>query len=153
MTCSDLLSSLCALGSFLPQDPVDDMLAMTNQAMLFLMLLGALMLKVQQGFSATGIYEEGYDAALVEAMLICSALAVAICAMVAIAFSVVGVLASRRDQDQVEGKHATDVDYPLDKAIASGGGNSSNNPPNAAQTLDAAASSELTPHQARKLII
>ena len=88
------------------------MLAMTNQAMLFLMLLGALMLKVQQGFSATGIYEEGYDAALVEALLICSALAVAICAIVAITLSVVGVLASHRDQ--AEGKHATDVDYPLD---------------------------------------
>ena len=115
------------------------MLATTNQAMLFLMLLGALMLKVQQGFSATGIYEEGYDASLVEALLICSALAVAICAMVAITFSVVGVLASRRDQ--AESKHATDVEHPLDKAIASGGGSSSNNP------------TELTPHQGKKLII
>jgi hypothetical protein len=131
------------------------MLAMTNQAMLFLMLLGALMLKVQQGFSATGIYEEGYDASLVEALLICSALAVAICAIVAITFSVVGVLASRRDQ--AEGTDATDVEYPLDKAIASGGVNSSNKPTNAAPTLAAAATSELTPHlrqhQAKKIVI
>jgi hypothetical protein len=127
------------------------MLAMTNQAMLFLMLLGALMLKVQQGFSATGIYEEGYDASLVETLLICSVLAVAICAIVAITFSVVGVLASRRDQ--AEGKHATDVDYPLNKAITGGGGNSSNNPTTAAPTLAAAATSELTPRQAKTLII
>ena len=121
------------------------MLAMTNQAMLFLMLLGALMLKVQQGFSATGIYEEGYDAALVEAMLICSALAVAVCAIVAITLSVVGVLASRRDQ--TEGKHATDVDYPLDEAI------NSNNPTKAAPPLAVAATSELTPQHAKKLVI
>ena len=36
------------------QDPIDDALAITNQAMLFLTLLGALMLKCIQGFISTG---------------------------------------------------------------------------------------------------
>jgi hypothetical protein len=33
------------------QDPVDDALAIANQAMLFVVLLGALALKSQQGFA------------------------------------------------------------------------------------------------------
>ena len=80
------------------QDPVDDTLAITNQAMLFVMVLGALLLKFKQGFSATGIYEEGYDATLIEALLIGSVTAVAIGAITAAGCSTFQVLASRNHQ-------------------------------------------------------
>ena len=98
------------------EDPVDDTLAITNQAMLFVMLSGALMLKFQQGFSATGIYEEGYDAALVEALLICSTLAVATCAIAAIGLSIFRILGSRRDQAE-DGRATATLDNEADGAV------------------------------------
>ena len=86
------------------EDPVDDMLAMTNQAMLFVMLLSALMLKVKQCFSATAIYayEEGYDATLVETLLVGSAVVVAISAITTVGFRTVLVLKSRRERAEAE---------------------------------------------------
>jgi hypothetical protein len=78
------------------KDPVDDTLAITNQAMLFMMLLGALMLKFKQGFSATGIYEEGYDATLIEALLVGSVATVAIGALAAVGFSTYQVIIASR---------------------------------------------------------
>ena len=52
--------------------PLDVAVAIWNQMMLFFTLLGALMIKFQQGFSATGVYEEGYDASFVNTLLIAS---------------------------------------------------------------------------------
>ena len=60
-------------------DDVDDKLAVLNQIMLFLTYLGALMIKFQTGFQATGVYEEGYSADFVSAMLIGSGIVVAFC--------------------------------------------------------------------------
>jgi hypothetical protein len=54
-------------------DPVDDQLAITNQIMLILTLVGALMIKFDQGFHATGVYEAGYSMDVVQGMLIASA--------------------------------------------------------------------------------
>jgi hypothetical protein len=70
------------------KDPADDTLAITTQIMLFLTLLGALMIKFDQGFAATGIYEEGYDTALVNTLLIGSAALVATSAVGSVAVSV-----------------------------------------------------------------
>jgi hypothetical protein len=70
------------------KDPADDTLAITTQIMLFLTLLGALMIKFDQGFAATGIYEEGYDTALVNTLLIGSAALVATSAIGSVAVSV-----------------------------------------------------------------
>ena len=98
------------------EDPVDDTLAITNQAMLFVMLSGALMLKFQQGFSATGIYEEGYDATLVEALLICRTSAVATCAIAAIGLSIFRTLGSRRDQAE-DGRATATLDNEADGAV------------------------------------
>jgi hypothetical protein len=59
-------------------DDVDDKLSIVNQITLFLTYLGALMIKFQQGFKATGVSEEGYSADFVAVMLIGSALVVAL---------------------------------------------------------------------------
>eukprot|EP00935_MAST-01C_sp_MAST-1C-sp1_P002379 g2379.t1 len=50
-----------------------------QKIMLFLTYLGALMIKFQTGFQATGVYEEGYSADFVSAMLIGSGIVVAFC--------------------------------------------------------------------------
>ncbi len=55
---------------------VDNVQAIWTQLMLFFTLLGALMVKFEQGFLATGIYEDGYTTDTVNAMLIGSTLLV-----------------------------------------------------------------------------
>jgi hypothetical protein len=65
-------------------DPMDDTLAIMNQAMLFTTLLGALMLKIDQAFSSTGVYEEGYDMNVVNLLLLGSVATVALSAAVAV---------------------------------------------------------------------
>jgi hypothetical protein len=60
---------------------VDDVLAILDQSMLFLVLVGALMLKVQQGFDSNGVFGEGYNSSFVTAMLITSTAIVTIAAL------------------------------------------------------------------------
>ena len=77
-------------------DRVDDTLAIANQAMLFLTLLGALMLKFHHGFSSMGVYEEGYDPVLVTTTLIGCVIVVAIGAAVAAVVSTVDEIRQQR---------------------------------------------------------
>jgi hypothetical protein len=88
------------------KDPIDDALAITNQAMLFLTLLGALMLKCIQGFISTGVYEEGYNTTFVNGMLVASAAVVALGAIGAVLLSVLQT--HKQLQDEADGADCTE---------------------------------------------
>jgi Ca2+/H+ antiporter len=88
------------------KDPVDDALAITNQAMLFLTMLGALMIKCIQGFISTGVYEKGYDATFVNGLLVASAIVVALGAVGAVLFSVLRT--HKQLQDEADGADRTE---------------------------------------------
>jgi hypothetical protein len=87
-------------------DPVDDMLSVMNQSMLFLTLLGALMLKFHQGFKATGVYEEGYDLIFVNMLLIGSAALVVMLTVAAVVRSTLGAVALHRAREQKNSRDA-----------------------------------------------
>jgi hypothetical protein len=85
---------------------VDDGLAILDQSMLFLVLVGALMLKVSQGFDSNGVFGEGYSSGFVTAMLITST-AVVTLAGVAVLLAVImnemlGSMRARADAEQTE---------------------------------------------------
>ena len=85
---------------------VDDGLAILDQSMLFLVLVGALMLKVEQGFDSNGVFGEGYSSGFVTAMLITST-AVVTLAGVAVLLAVIlnellGSMRARADAEQTE---------------------------------------------------
>jgi hypothetical protein len=86
------------LTNCLPYDePLDNTLAITNQVMLFVTLLGALMLKFHQGFSSTGVTEEGYDMDVVNFLLLGSVAAVGAVVAVTVTSSAVPL---RKGQSQ-----------------------------------------------------
>jgi hypothetical protein len=88
-------------------DPLDNTLAIMNQAMLFVTLLGALMLKFHQGFSSTGVTEEGYDMNVVNFLLLGSVAVVAVSAMIAVVYSVISLRKTLSEQQQSDGEEAT----------------------------------------------
>jgi hypothetical protein len=72
--------------------------------MLFVTLLGALMLKFHQGFSSTGVTEEGYDMNVVNFLLLGSVAVVEVSAMIAVIYSTVSLRKTRSEQQQPGGK-------------------------------------------------
>jgi hypothetical protein len=111
-------------------DDVDDRLSIVNQVTLFLTYLGALMIKFQQGFKATGMAEEGYSADFVIVMLIGSALVVALGFGCTVIHGIVSVCYKQKEQsgdtlqDEATDKQTEQSNTPDGEAEDTAGGRS-----------------------------
>jgi hypothetical protein len=106
------IAVLCYSRPYL--DQVDDRTAITNQLMLFLTLVGALMVKVQNGFTANGLTKEGYDETVVNVLLIGSGMIVALAASFAIIHAGIQVLRTSSNNTQQDKDNDDDDDETIE---------------------------------------
>merc|ERR1711865_710975 len=95
----------------------DNLLAINSQAMLFLTLSGALMMKFHVGFENTGVYEEGFGIPTINAVLISSAVGVTFAGL---ASAIAAIFYACTDAKGDAGEDDVEVKFKQDTAISNG---------------------------------